>query len=321
MKWNKIRVFSFALITTAACALSQAAVLDTSNLPGGSNWYVHVNLDLIQNTEAGREIMLGTVNEALEDIEDELGIDLGAFVNGITLFGGSIPQKDGPLEDGAVVLHGSINQAEQQTILDRIEKEGVELTTTYKGSLAYYTVANEQTITSTDGDGNVEIDHFGDSGDLYFSFGDSQILVTHDLALMQTFVDSSGYLGGFESNDPGALVVLHADRALVQGGANTVIDIDGDWDSSILKNMESIALVIEEVSGGLHISAELTANSADAAMSVRNIAEGLVALKALEGGDDVMGDLLRSVKFENEGSTLSVNLSVAPDQISELKDL
>jgi len=322
MKWNKIRVYSVLLVAGLAYTASQAAVLDNGSLPDGSNWYVHVNLELIRNTDAGQQLMIGTVDEALEDIAEELGVDFGEFVQAVTLFGGSIPDSNDRLNDGAVVLHGAISEADQQKLLARLELEDAEVSTAYEGSLAWYTVAEHSgTMTTTDEDGNTEIKSWGNNEELYFSFGATQTLVTHNQELMQTFVNSNGYLGGFENNDAGALVVLHADRALMQGGANTSIDIDDQWDSSILKNLSSVALVVAEQSGGIQISVELSAASEEAAMSIRNIAEGLVALKALEGGDDVIGDLLRQVKFENDGSILRVNVAVAADQIGELKDL
>lgn len=68
MKWNKVRVYSFLLVAGLACAASQAAVLVDSSIPGGSNWYVHVNLELIRNTDAGQTLMMGFVDDALEDI-------------------------------------------------------------------------------------------------------------------------------------------------------------------------------------------------------------------------------------------------------------
>ena len=40
---------------------------DNSTLPGGSNWYIHVNLDLIRNSEVGQQLMQGTMDEALEE--------------------------------------------------------------------------------------------------------------------------------------------------------------------------------------------------------------------------------------------------------------
>ena len=322
MKWNKIRVYSVLLVAGFACAVSQAAVLNSSSLPDGSNWYVHVNLELIRNTDAGQQLMMGTVDEALEDIEEELGIDFGEFVQAVTLFGGSIPNSNDRLNNGAVVLHGTISEADQQKLLARLELEDAEVSTAYEGSLAWYTVAEHSgTITITDEYDNTETKSWGDDEELYFSFGATQTLVTHNQELMQTFVNSNGYLGGFKNDDADTLVVLHADRALMQGGANTSIDIDDHWDSSILKNLNSVALVVAEQSGGIQLSAELTAASEDAAMAVRNIVEGMVALKALEGGDDVIGNLLRQVKFENDGSILRINVAVATDQIGELKDL
>ena len=154
---------------------------------------------------------------------------------------------------------------------------------------------------------------------MYFSFGTTQSLLTKNLEMMQVFLDAGGYMGGFEVVDPEALLVLQADRALLQGGANTSVEIADDWDSSVLKNVDAVALVVAEDQGGLQISAQLMANSADVAMSVRNIAEGLVALKALDESEAVLGDILRQVSFENEGSTLNVNLPIAADQIEALR--
>ena len=135
------------------------------------------------------------------------------------------------------------------------------------------------------------------------------------------FLDAGGYLGGFESVDSNALLVLQADRALMQGGANTSSDFGDHWDSSVLKNVDAVALVIAENNGGLQFSAQLSANSPDVAMSVRNIVEGLVALKALSDSEGAMGDVLRNVRFQNEGSVLKVSVPVSAEQIESLGDL
>ncbi len=322
MNWNKFRIYSVLLVAALAWPVSQAAVLASSSLPDGSNWYLHVNLDLIQNSDAGRQLMLGTVNEALEGIEEELGVGFADYIEGVTIFGGSFPNHGDSLSDTAIVLHGAISEADQQILLEKIDQAGAEITTSYQAGLAYYTVAEgEGTITIANENTTADIDAWGHDKELYFSFGATQTLVTQDQALMQTFVDSNGYLGGFENNDANALVVLHADRALMQGGANTAIDFDGEWDSSILKNMNSIALVIVEDNGGIHITAELTANSEEIAMSVRNIVEGLVALKALDSDGGIEGDLIRNIRFENDGAVLRVEVPVAADQIAKLKDM
>ena len=257
------------------------------------------------------------MDEALEDIRNELGIDLRDEIQGVTVFGGKLP-----VNEGALVLHGSLNQDTQDAILAKLDLEGAEVSTAFAGGLAWYTVAeNSGNITYTEEDGTVQDVDWGRSEKGYFSFGATQTLITHSDTLMQTFLDAGGYLGGFENSDPGALVVMQADRALIQGGANTTVDLGGPWDSSIMQNVDAIAVVVSELSGGLHISAELVASSPEVAMSVRNVAEGLVALKALDDSEEVIGDVLRSVRFQNDGEILRVEVPVAADQVEALRDL
>ncbi len=322
MKWNRIRVYSVLLITGLVCVIAQAASLSSSDLPTGSNWYVHVNLDLIQNSEVGRQLMLGTVDEALEDIQQELNVDLRNEIEGVTVFGGTMPVHGSPVRDGAVILHGPISMETQTALLTALERKGADVTTSFQDSLAYYTVTHDDgTMTYTDEDGQLRDTSWGHHEALYFSFGAGQALITQNQQMMQTFLDAGGYLGGFESVDSDALLVLQADRALLQGGANTSVEIGDDWDSSILKNVDAVALVIAEDHGGLQISAQLTAISPEVAMSVRNIAEGLVALKALDESEGAIGEVLRQVRFQNDGAVLHMDVSVAADQIEALKDL
>lgn len=322
MKWNRIREYGVLLLVGLACAVAQAASLSSTDLPAGSNWYVHVNLDLIRNSEAGRQLMLETLDDAVEEIEEELGVNLIDEVQGVTLFGGKLPSHGSRMSEGAVILHGSIGSDSQATVLSALEREGAEVTSSFQGSLAYYTVTEGHgSMTYTDEEGHQEDVSWGDREPLYFSFGATQTLMTHSQQMMQSFLEAGGTLDELESVDPAALVVLQADRALLQGGANTTHEIGGDWDSSVLKNVDSVALLVAEDGGGLQISAELTATSAEVAMSVRNIVEGLVALKALDDSDEMIGDILRGVRFQNDGAILRINVYVAADQIEALQDL
>lgn len=322
MKWNRIQFLSTLLVAGLFCVIAQAADVSRTDIPAGSNWYVHINLDLIQNSEVGRRLMLETVDEALDEIQGELDIDLRNEIEGITLFGGKLPNRGNATKEGAVIFHGTLSLQTQGTLLSALERKGAEFTALDSAGLTYYRLENDDgTMTYTDEDGHVENVDWGHHEDVYFSFGLSQTLVTHNQDLMQAFLDSGGYLGGFETVDSEALLVLQADRALMQGGANTSTETGGEWDSSVLKNVDAVALVIAEQSGGLQISAQLTASSPDMAMAVRNIVEGVVALKALDETEGALGDILRQVRFENEGPDLHINVPVTSGQIEALKDL
>jgi len=322
MKWNPIRFFICTmLITTLVYGGAQAADISNSDIPEGSNFYVHVNLELIQSTEVGRRLMLDKIDEAVDEIQDELSVNIREVIQGITVFGGSLPMRGSFESNGAVIFHGALGLDTQEGLLSALERKGAEVSSMNSDGLTYYKVEEgDGTMTYTDEDGHSEDVDWGEREALYFSFGGTQTLVTQNLELMQTFLDAGGHLGGFEVVDPEALLVLQADRALVQGGANTSIAIDSEWDSSVLKNVDAVALVISEEQGGLQISAQLNAISADVAMSVRNIAEGLVALKALDESEGVLGDILRQIRFENDGSVLNVTVPVAADQVEALRD-
>jgi len=321
MRRNRIQVFIVLLMTGLCCVIAQAASLNRTEIPAGSNWYVHVNLDLIQNSEVGRQLMLETVDEALDDIEGELEVDIREEIQGITVFGVKLPTDGSPVKEGAVILHGSISTETQSALLSALERKGAEVSALDSAGLAYYRVEDgDGTMTYSDEDGQVSVKPWNHEKELYFSFGPSQAMITQSQDVILGFLDAGGYIGGFEAVDSEALLILEADRALLQGGANTSDEIGEQLDSSILKNVDTVALVIAEDLGGLQITAELMANSADVAMSVRNIAEGLVALKALDDSEGVMGDILRQIRFESNGSVLRINLPIAADQIEAVRD-
>lgn len=322
MNLNRTKVLGFLLSTGLTLSWAQAASITAADLPQGTNWYAHVNLELIENTEAGRTLMLETVDEALGEIEQELDVDIRAELEGVTLFGGELPHHGDHTGDGAIILHGIISEHSRGRVLAALERHGAVVNSTGGGGLTFYTVTDDDgKLSYTDDEGNLrELDWHAPEA-VHFSFGPTQTLVTQSLEVMQKFVDAGGYLGGFDSGDPGALLVLQADRALVQGGANTVFESGDDWDSSVLRNVDSVALLIAEDGGGLRISAQLSAASAEVAMSVRNIVEGLVALKALDESDSVAGDILRAVRFENDGNVLRMEVPIAADQVAALKDL
>ena len=63
-------------------------------------------------------------------------------------------------------------------------------------------------MTYTNEDGHVEEVDWGHHEVVYFSFGPSQTLLTQNQDLMQAFLDGGGYLGGFETVDSEALLIL-----------------------------------------------------------------------------------------------------------------
>lgn len=315
MKWNRIRVFGLVLIFGLLAVTAKAASLGDNDLPTNSNWYLHVNLELVRSSDVGRQFVMETFNNAMDEIQSEMGIDIREEIEGVTIFGGELPHNGNPISDGALVLHGAFSAETQAGLLSALEQKGALVNLAYEAGMAYYTIENN--------DGNLSYNDASLDGsqDVQFAFGGAQLLITQSPGMMQRFLSGGGYLSGIDQVSSGALLVMQADRALLQGGANTSADIGEEWDSSVLKNVDSVALLVAEEQGGLLVNAQLLATSAEVAMSVRNIVEGMVALKALSDTETVVGDVLRNVRFENDGAILKMRVAVAADQIQALKDL
>jgi hypothetical protein len=313
MKMSKLRTFGLAMLLGLAGTIANAGVLSDIDIPSESNWYLHVNLELMRASSLGQQFMMETYTEAMDDIEKELGVNLRDKIDGVTVFGGELPGKGDVIVDGAVVLHGILDESTRSGLLSALEEQGAKINEVYENGQSYYSIQQEDASTDTGFEENLE--------DLLFAFGSTQMLVTKSPYLIQSFLSGGGLLSGLSQVRSDALVVLQADRALLQGGANTSADIGEDWDSSVLKNVDSVALLVAEEQGGLMINAQLLATSAEVAMNVRNIVEGMVALKALSDTETVVGDVLRGVRFENEGPVLKMSVAVAADQIEALRNL
>lgn len=321
MKWNHVQVISAILITGLACMVAQAASVSRADIPAGGNWYLHLNLDLMKRSEVGRMLMQGTVDETLDDYQKELGVDIRKEIQGITLFGAKLPEGRNLPDDGTVIFHGKVGSETRQALLSALQRRGAEVSAFNSAGLSgYKVVVGDGKMTYTDADGQVKDLPWGHGGDLYFSFGENQALVTHNRDMMQTFLDAGGHLGGFEGIDAEPLPVLQSERALLQGGANTLAGFGGAWDSSALMNVNDMALVIAEDQDGLQLSAQLTANPPEMVVPVSYILESLVALKAMDQSEIVLGEILRQVRFESEGAVLHMNVPITASQVEALRN-
>lgn len=321
MKWNRLLGISTLLLTGLVCMVAQAASVSRSDIPADGNWYLHINMDLMKTTEAGRKLMLGTVDKTLDDYQKELGVDIRKEIRGITLFGAKLPERGNLPDDGTVILHGKTSPETREALLNALERKGAEVSTLNSAGLTYYKAAvGDGKMIYTDEEGQVKDLAWGQGGDLYFSFGATQALVTPDLKIMQTFLAAGSHLGGFEVIDSETLPVLQSERALLQGGANTSAGLGRGWDSSALTNVSDVALVIEEDQGGVQIIAQLTANPPEMAMPVRYIVEGLVALKALDQSEEMLGEVLNQARFESVGAAVHMNIPIAAGQLEALRN-
>ncbi len=281
-----------------------AAVAETSNIPGAAEWYLHVDLKKMKSEEAGKPVYDWLRDEVISEIHAEAGIDIEKEVDRLTAF--SLAGQ-GPV----VVVDGNFSTATQDKIMALIAAEG-DLVPLKASGYKYYRLGdggpgyegNDVTIT---------LDSLDDGGWVSFDIK-GKILVTGGEAQMKSLLANKGRVPG-PGKDRGALLVLTAEKALLQAGMNTSMLRDGgdDLDSKILRNAEQVAFLLAVVADKLAIEAELITREPDMAESLASVARGLISLMAFDDSMDAETlAVLRGTRIEAKGNSLNLSLAVDP---------
>jgi len=145
----------------------------------------------------------------------------------------------------------------------------------------------------------------------------NKILVTRSEKQMQAMLASNGKIAGRGSHN-GALLVLTAEKTLLQAGMNSaaVGDGDSDWDSNILRNTEQVAFLMAAAADKLVLEAKLITAEPEMAESLASVVRGLVSLMAFSDEMDAEAvAVLQGTKVEAKGNSLSISLAIAPELV------
>jgi hypothetical protein len=279
--------------------------LAASGLPATSTWYFHADFDEMRSSDAGKPLYAWLQREVFSDVREDAGIDIDKEADRITAFSAE--------ESGAVVLiEGKISQETRDKLL-AIAATGEEFDTLkHKGTTFYYVKG--------DGDGkngNIRVDSFENGA--YFTFAlKNRILATSSREEMQRLLDSNGKLPN-RAADRGALIVLTAEKSLIQAGiqADQVADRgEGGWQSNILRNTEQLAVIVADVAGKIGIETKLIATQPEMAESLASIVRGLISLAMFsEDMDPDVAQFLKGTTVAVDGSSLNIRLALDPESV------
>ena len=294
-----MRIFRI-LCMAAILSLPVAAVADAGDIPAGADWYLYVDLQQMRTEEAGKPLFAWLEDEVIAGVEEEAGVDLEREVDSLTAF--SIAGK-GPV----VVIEGPISGETRDKIMAFIAAEG-DISPVKAAGHKYYRIGDSEGRISN---GNVDIS-LEDGGWISMDIR-NRILVTGSEAQMKSLLANKGRVPG-PTGGKGALLVLTAEKALLQAGMNTARltdDGDDDLDSKILRNTEQIAFLLAVVKDKLAIEAELTTSEPEMAESLASVARGLLSLVAFDDSMDAETmAALQGTRVEAKGNSLSLSLAV-----------
>ena len=290
-------------IVLALAIFPNAGVAELS-VPGNSTWYFHADFDAMRSSDAGRPLYGWLQREVFDDVREDSGFDLDKEADTITAFSGQ--------DTGAVVLvDGDISQATKDKLLALAATTEELQTHEHRGNAFYFARKD------LGEDANIEIDSF--EGGVYFSFAlRNRLLATSTREQMQALLDNNGKLPQ-RKTDRGALVVLTAEKGLIQAGMQAEqVEIEGGegWQSNVLRNTEQVALMIADLAGKLGIETRLIAKQPEMAESLASIVRGLISLTMFSDEmDPELAKFLQGTSVEVDGSALKIRMSVDAESL------
>ncbi len=292
--------------------LTAGAQVSAGDLPDNTVWYLHADLEAMRESDGGSPVWDWFDGEVVVEVREEVGIDIGEEVDRITAFADN---SDGTV----IVVEGPMSKDSRDKFLALAAQEGPVDPREYDNK-AYYFFGDEDDID------NGSDEPFEDLEDaLFLSFAvDGKALITGTEAQMRDLLDNNGRISGSGSHD-GALLVLSANKTLVQAGMQKdgMIDADDDddWESKIVNNTEQGALLLADESGQLALQAQLVSTDPKMAEAIGGIVNGLIALQAFNSElEPEMLSLIQNTKVTVDANNLSINMVIDPNLLVSVLD-
>ena len=301
-----MRIFKFLCVAVMLVAPFAAAAA-ADNIPGSADWYLHVDLEKMKSEKAGKPLYEWLRDEVLTDVREDVGIDIEREVNSLTAF--SVTGQ-GPV----MVIDGNFSGETRDKIMALIAAEG-DLAPLKASGRNYYRLGDgDGEVDYTSASVDITLDSLDDGGWISLDVRD-KILITGGEAQMKSLLKNKGRVPG-PGRTEGAVLVLTAEKTLLQAGMNTRMLSDGgddDLDSKILRNTEQVAFLLAIVRDKLAIEAELVTNEPEMAESLASVARGLISLVSFDDSMDAEAvAVLQSTKIEAKGTSLNLSLAVDP---------
>ena len=310
-----MRSLSWVLLTILL-AFPQLSNADATSVPGSANWYFYIDLAQMRSGGPGGAIYDWLRGEVFDEVNEESGLDVEKELNSVTSYSSAE-------DSGVLIMEGSFSQDTRDIVMAFIASGG-DLKPLKSSGKTYYHFGGDETIdedVSFDA-GNVafDIDSLGDEAWISMAIK-NKVIVTSTESHMKSLLKNNGKLSG-QRAVKGALLVLTAEKALLQAGVKADAIGADDWDSNILRNAEEIALLVAAKADKLAIEAKLITSEPEMAQSLASVARGLISLASFDDSMDAeTASVLQGTKVQANGNSLTLSLAINADLVvSTLRD-
>jgi hypothetical protein len=284
-----------------------AAALAELDMPAGTVWYLHADLEAMRDSPAGRDLYQWLEGEVFAEVRAETGIDVGKELHKITAYSG--------MDEGVeIVMQGPVSKTTRDKLMAMMALRGDFDLRDFDGK--EYFLAGEESMAFESSKLSIDLEEAA-----YVSFAiPGKVIVTSHEPPMQALLKNKGRITG-GGNHNGAMLVLSADKTFVQGGVKTkaFAENNSGWNSNILRNTEQVAVMVAEQRGLLAVEAQLKSSDARLAQSLGSVINGLISLQAFS--DDIPQELrtaLSNTKVVANDAILNISAVFDPADLVRL---
>lgn len=295
----------FSLLTLISCSPFAAAEVDLEQIPGDTNWLVHLDVTSLQDTQLWTQIG----KEHFELFIEENGIPLNPdkiidVVKTITAHGSSLPMDE--TFDGVVVLRGttdltSIVEALILSFVDPAEEGTTESIEPATGNpYILYHIGPEVTIALL--------------SDSRVAVSKSRERIAHCVEVMagnEPNLATSRNLGSFGSS-PGSFFQMGATAGIADRPVPHPVQ-------KVLRLVDGLQLEIGEMEQSMVLAVSAHSNTAEIAQEVAKIAEGTATLAGIVNPEnEMLVTLTDSIEVETNGQMVRLTAHYPVDALVEI---
>lgn len=268
-----------------------SAPLDKSVVASDAKWVLHLDMEAFRGTDVGKflteKIIEPKYNKGLQ--EKNLSVTLApSNISSITAFGSNLQKEE---REGVLLIKTT---ADVKKDLDSLVKvaadEGKEISVAQKQPYLLYNV-NDDFYVAPDVKGWVVVGKRKsniDEGHAVLS-GEKGTLAKSDAFSDYPRIDNSFFFLG-----------------MAEGFDNTPVPPQ----AQVLKETSGARLAVGEQVEKLFVNLALRGKTAESALKIQQVLQGLVALVSLSGDKPELSELARNVQITNEAQMVTVNLSI-----------
>ena len=246
------------LCFSAVAFNTQAAGLQSKQVPAGAKWFLHLDLEAFKATQMGKFALeqLTAFGPQIDAVSALMQSDLRKDLSGITVFGAN--DVDEP-EMAVVLIHGQFKPAHVLTLL--------KANPTFRSEK----VGDRELLTWTDKKNSESKTQFGSIvNENLLLVGTQQKFVVQALKVLD---------GQSPALDPKKLADLQIEKgAYLTGGLFSLAALPVPPEAKVLENVKSLALALGENGTKLEANLRLNASNEEAATQVQQLLQGLIAL-------------------------------------------